>query len=73
VVSRQPLYDGARALLDLGANPDALLTIRYAGKDHDSFAPRPIGELAQWMIEESDKGGLKRRRWKPFGPRARWI
>jgi hypothetical protein len=50
VVSRQPLYDGARALLDLGADPDALLTIRHAGKDYDSFVPH---RSASWRSGQS--------------------
>jgi hypothetical protein len=53
-------------MIDLGADPDTLMTIRHDGKDYDSFEPRPLGELAKWTIEESDKGGLKRRRWRPF-------
>jgi hypothetical protein len=46
VVSRQPLYDGARALLACGYDPETLLTVRYDGEDHDSLKPRSIGELA---------------------------
>ena len=45
-ISRQPLQDGARALLDLGHHPDTPLTARHAGKGHDLFVPRPLGELA---------------------------
>jgi hypothetical protein len=67
VTSRQPLLDGARVLLDRGHPPETLLTIRHHGKDHDSFTPLPIGELAKWTYEERDKGGIKLRRWKPFG------
>jgi hypothetical protein len=71
VVSRQPLYDSARALLDLGVAPDTLLTVRHVGKDHDSFVPRPIGELAKWTIVDSDRGGLQRREWRPYaGPQS---
>jgi hypothetical protein len=42
------------------------MTIGHAGKNHDSFEPSPIGELAKWTIEERDKGGLRRRRWRPY-------
>jgi hypothetical protein len=66
VTSRQPLYDGARKLLDRGFAPTELLSIHHAGKDYDSFEPAPIGELAKWTIAESDRGGLQRQRWKPF-------
>jgi hypothetical protein len=64
-VSRQPLYDGARALLDLGYHPDTPLTIRHADKD-PSFEPRSITELAQWTITERDRAGLSRERWRSY-------
>jgi hypothetical protein len=56
---------GARKPLEMGQDPDALLTIRHADRDFDSFEPRPIGELAQWAIKERDCGGLRRERWCP--------
>jgi len=45
-VSQQPLHDGARVLLDLGVDPDTLLTARHAGKECDLFVPRPLSEWA---------------------------
>jgi hypothetical protein len=71
VTSRQPLLDGARALLDQGHPPQTRLTIRHHGRDHDSFAPRSIGELAKWTIKERDKGGLSRERWSAFSDQDR--
>ena len=62
--SRQPLLDGARALLARGFDPDALLTMRHAGRDYDSFRPQAIGELAKWTITERDRKGLRRERWR---------
>jgi hypothetical protein len=66
LVSRQPLYDGARELLRRGYRSGTLLTLRHAGKDYDSFAPLEISYLAGWSISESDRGGLKRIRWQPM-------
>ena len=66
LTSRQPWYDGARELLRRGYPDDTLLTIRHAGKDHDSFVPRSIGYLAQWSISDSTRGRLKPIRWQPM-------
>jgi hypothetical protein len=60
------LLDGARRLLEQGHDPETLLTIRRDGKDHDSFAPHPLGELARWTYEETSAGGINRWRWMPF-------
>ena len=64
--TRSPLYATARELLKRGFEPDRLMTIRLTGRDYDSFEPRPIGELAKWTVQESDRGGLQRREWVPF-------
>jgi hypothetical protein len=64
--SRQPLVDGARALLDLGFDPATPLTMRHAGKAYDSFRPVPIGRWAGWTYEESEKQPLRQIRWTPF-------
>lgn len=66
VTSRRPWFDGARVLLKRGHDPDTLLTIRHDGKDYDSFAARPIGELAKWTIKERDRGGLCRERFQSW-------
>jgi hypothetical protein len=57
---------------------DTLLTLRHAGKDGDRVVALKIGDLAQWSISDSDRGGLKRIRWRPMpahlkqrGPRGR--
>jgi hypothetical protein len=62
LVSPQPLYDGARALLACGYDPDTLLTLRYDGEDHDSSEPKSIRELANGPSEQG--AGLRRPRWK---------
>ena len=64
LTSRQPWYDAARELLRRGYPGDTLLTMRHAGKDHDRVVPLEIGDLAQWSISDSDRGGLKPIRWQ---------
>lgn len=63
--SSQVIYDAARALLEMGYDPDEILTARHANSENDSFIPKPIGEWAKWMVQESDKGGMTLRRWAP--------
>ena len=65
--TRQPLYDGARALIDQGYSPEMFVTFRHDGASHDSFKPMKLGEAAKWTVEERDKKGLRRTRWKPMG------
>ena len=68
--SRQPLLDGARALLARGFDPDAMLTIRLGSSAADSFRPKPIREWACWIITERDRDGLRRERWRSPGNAA---
>lgn len=65
--SSQPIYDGARALLERGAHP-ALdkVVVRWEGKDHDSFLPVPLGFAGGLTVSEGDKG-MVRKEWVPFG------
>jgi hypothetical protein len=65
--TRQPLFDGARALLALGYDPAGMITARHAGRDIIAMRAT-IGEAACWTIEESDKGGLRKRLWMPRSP-----
>jgi hypothetical protein len=70
VRSRQPLLDGARALLAEGVPPETMLATRHAGSA--IVATRAtVGEAARWTIEENDRDGLRRVRWNPtrHGPR----
>ena len=69
--TRQPLVDGARALLAQGFDPGTPLTMRHEGKAYDSFQPWPIGHWAKWTYKEREKGGLTVERWMPFAaPRS---
>ena len=66
--SRQPWHDCARKLIELGDPPDSLLMVQHHGCVFDpTIKPRSIGELAKWTYEESDRDGIKRRRWRRFG------
>jgi hypothetical protein len=69
--TRQPLVDGARALLAQGFDPSTPLTMRHEGKAYDSFHPMPIGHWAKWTYKEREKGGMAVERWMPFAvPRS---
>jgi hypothetical protein len=63
--TRQPLVDGARAMLAQGFDPSTPLTMRHEGKAYDSFQPLPIGKWAGWTYEERDRDGLRCVRWIP--------
>jgi hypothetical protein len=62
--SRQPFFDGARALLAKGEDPETLVTMRHAGAQHDSFVPMRIGDAAKLGVSEGDTS-VKVRKWKP--------
>jgi hypothetical protein len=64
--SRQPLVDGARALLDRGFAKTTPLTMRHTGSKSDSFRPAPLGQWARWTYTESEKYPLKKQRWMPI-------
>jgi hypothetical protein len=59
--SRQPVFDGARALIERGHHPEELMCADQNG--HLVFIAT-IGENARWTIEESDKAGLRKRPWR---------
>jgi hypothetical protein len=64
--SKQPLVDGARALLAAGFDPATALTMRHDGSSHDSFSPLPIGRWASWTYEEGERTTLRATPWMPF-------
>lgn len=63
--STQPFLTAARALLAEGYASDLVLEARHAGSPIVALRST-IGEAARWMIEETDRGGLRKRRWRPF-------
>ena len=65
VRSRQPLYDGARALQARGHDPDEMIEARHEGSAIVAMRST-IGEAARWSVTESDKGGIRRIPYQPF-------
>ena len=63
--SRQPFFDAARTLLRRGVAPDAVILARHRASPTTALHAT-VGEAARWAVEESDRGGLRRRRWKPL-------
>lgn len=63
--TRQPFFDGARALLADGVSPDVPLISRHEGSQTIAMQST-VGEAARWSVSESDRGGLRRQLWKPF-------
>jgi hypothetical protein len=65
VKSHQPLYDGARTLIEQGLPGDTLLTMRHAHLDMDSWTPTPISQLAKWTVWElPNRSGLRRAKYR---------
>lgn len=62
--SRQPLFDGARALLAEGVAPATVISVRHRGSRIIAMQST-TGEAAKWTVEEADRGGLRRRSWRP--------
>ena len=60
VTSRQPYYAGARALIERGYDPDTMLRM------HPDAKAYPLSWWAQWMVEETNRDGLTRRKYRPF-------
>jgi hypothetical protein len=63
--SRQPLLDAARALAASGLPPETVVTASHRGSAVVAMRAT-LAEATPWTIEESDRGGLRMRRWKPF-------
>ncbi len=69
VRSRQPLLDAARVLLGEGADPATVIEACHLGSGTVALRST-IGDAARWTLEESDRGGLRRRLWRPRPPDA---
>ena len=52
----EPFLSGARVLLAQGADPDALVTMRHEGTDHDSFRPMRLGRVAGLTVVNAGNG-----------------
>ena len=69
--SREPLFLGARRLLTLGYDPQALLTTRWRNRSFDNFVPTPIEYLAKLTVREEDRSGLRIRKYEGFPQESR--
>lgn len=67
ITSRQPLFASARVLLDRGADPDTVVTMRHEGSATVSLRST-VGRAAGWRVEEPDRGGIRLRRYVPREP-----
>jgi hypothetical protein len=65
--TRQPFYDGARALRAAGAADDAILVASHAGASTVALRST-VGEAAQWSVSEPDRGNLRRIPYAPYRP-----
>lgn len=63
--SRQPFYDAARVLLNDGIDYEIVIEAWHRGSPHPAMRA-PIGEASNWAIEETERTGFRRRRWRPF-------
>jgi hypothetical protein len=63
--TRQPFLDGARSLLELGFDPDAMVLMRHQGSTVDSLRAK-IAIAAALTVDEA--GTPRFKRWKPFAP-----
>lgn len=59
--SRQPFYDAARVMLKKGFAPDG--TICHITGGGVLSMQTTIGNAARWAISDSDRGGIRRRKW----------
>lgn len=66
VTSKQPFFDGARALLRLGYPPDLLITMRHEGSAHPSFVPMPLSEASGLTVVENARKGPVITRYEPY-------
>jgi hypothetical protein len=63
--TRQPFFNAARALLQLGYDPTLRLCARHQGATIIAMSST-IGEAAKWAIEERDRSGLRKVLWTAY-------
>jgi hypothetical protein len=64
-ISRQPLLDAARVLINEGIDPATPIATRHAGAGFDAMTST-VGTAAKWTVRENDKAGPALVRWKAF-------
>ena len=65
--TRQPFFDGARALLADGVNPEWTLIGRHEGSQTIALQST-VGEAAKWSVSEPDRGKCTRIPYQPYKP-----
>jgi hypothetical protein len=63
--SRQPLLDGARALLESGYSADSIVVMRSVGSTVDRLRSTIVA-AARLTVKEPDRGAPHFAKWKPF-------
>ncbi len=63
--TKTPFLDGARALLNLGFDPNATVVMKHAGYGTECLRAR-IGVAAKLTVKEPDRGYLHFALWRPF-------
>lgn len=62
--TRQPIFDGARALIARGYDPETKVTLRYVRSETDSFLPVSLKKAARFAATE-DENGTRFRKHRP--------
>ena len=63
--TRQPLLDGARALMALGVDATAAVIMRHVGSEADCITTK-IDTAARLTVKDRKRGGLAFEQWSPF-------
>ena len=64
-ISRQPLLDAARVLLDDGVDPETSIATRHAGAGFDAMTST-VGAAAKWTVRENESVSPTFVRWWAF-------
>ena len=64
-ISRQPLLDAARVLIDEGIDPATPIAIRHTGAGFDALTSA-VGAAAKWTVRENETQSPTFVRWKAF-------
>ena len=64
-ISRQPLLDAARVLIDEGIDPATPIAIRHTGAGFDALTST-VGAAAKWTVRENETQSPHFVRWEAF-------
>ena len=64
-ISRQPLLDAARVLIDEGIDPATPIAIRHTGAGFDALTSA-VGAAAKWTVRENETQSPHFVRWEAF-------